>query len=57
MIVDGIPGIVGSLIGGSKFVDGKIFLRAISHFCSADNGILQSDVYTRASLLNTNITF
>lgn len=42
MIVDDIPDIDGSLMVGSKFVAGKIFLRAISHFCNADNGILQS---------------
>jgi len=41
IIVDVIPGTDGSLLVGSKLVAGKIFLRAISHFCSADNGILQ----------------
>jgi len=44
MTVDVIPDIDGSLMVGSKFVAGKIFLRAISHFCNADNGILQSGI-------------
>ena len=40
--VDDDPDTDGSLMVGSKFVDGKIFLRATSHFCSADNGILSA---------------